>query len=118
MNIKGINGREMYETWYKMDQLLKSGLDISKLLTHELPSDEYEKAFEIMESGYTQLQLGFRGELLKSSLKAFPELHPPPFKQALPQTKILLESAQDVFGIPEIVLYPKLFTVALTVQEL
>ena len=51
LNIKGIYGREMYETWYKMDQLLKSGLDISKLLTHELPSDEYEKAFEIMESG-------------------------------------------------------------------
>ena len=41
----------MYETWYKMNQLLKSGLDISTILTHEFPVDQYEQAFEIMETG-------------------------------------------------------------------
>ena len=51
LNVKGIYGREMYETWYKMNQLLKSGLDISTILTHEFPVDQYEKAFEIMETG-------------------------------------------------------------------
>ena len=51
LNVKGIYGREMYETWYKMNQLLKSGLDISTILTHEFPVDQYEQAFEIMETG-------------------------------------------------------------------
>ena len=41
----------MYETWYKMEQMLRSGLDISKVLTHKLSVDEYEKAFNIMEAG-------------------------------------------------------------------
>ena len=41
----------MYETWYKMSQMLQSGLDISKILTHELPVDDFQKAFDIMESG-------------------------------------------------------------------
>ena len=51
LHIKGIYGREMYETWYKMTQMLQSGLDISKILTHELPVDDFQKAFDIMESG-------------------------------------------------------------------
>ena len=51
LEIKGIYGREMYETWYKMVQLLKSGLDISKILTHKLPIDDFEQAFNIIESG-------------------------------------------------------------------
>ncbi len=51
LEIKGIYGREMYETWYKMVQLLKSGLDISKILTHTLPIDNFEEAFNIIESG-------------------------------------------------------------------
>ena len=41
----------MYETWYKMTQMLRSGLDISKVLTHTLPVDDFQEAFEIMESG-------------------------------------------------------------------
>ena len=51
LKIKGIYGREMYETWYKMTQMIRSGLDISNVLTHKFPVDEYEKAFQIMESG-------------------------------------------------------------------
>ena len=51
LKVKGIYGREMYETWYKMEQMLRSGLDISKVLTHKLSVDEYEKAFNIMEAG-------------------------------------------------------------------
>ena len=51
LKVKGIYGREMYETWYKMEQMLRSGLDISKVLTHKLSVDQYEKAFNIMEEG-------------------------------------------------------------------
>ena len=51
LNIKGIYGREMYETWYKMTQMLRSGLDISDVLTHRLPVDDFQQAFEIMEKG-------------------------------------------------------------------
>ena len=50
LNIKGIYGREMYETWYKMTQMLKSGLNISKVLTHKLKIENYNEAFEIMAS--------------------------------------------------------------------
>lgn len=49
--VKGIYGREMYETWYKMISMLQSGLDISPIITHELPVQEFQKAFEIMQSG-------------------------------------------------------------------
>ena len=51
LHVKGVYGREMYETWYKMTQMLRSGLDISKVLTHTLPVDDFQEAFEIMESG-------------------------------------------------------------------
>lgn len=49
--IKGIYGREMYETWYKMVSMLQSGLDISKVITHHFPIDDFEKGFQIMKSG-------------------------------------------------------------------
>ncbi|MDP0562475.1 MAG: L-threonine 3-dehydrogenase [Candidatus Endonucleobacter sp. (ex Gigantidas childressi)] len=49
--IKGIYGREMYETWYKMVSMLQSGLDISPVITHSLPVVEFEKGFGIMGSG-------------------------------------------------------------------
>lgn len=49
--MKGIYGREMYETWYKMTTMLQSGLDISPAITHHFAADEYLKAFEIMRSG-------------------------------------------------------------------
>ena len=51
LKVKGIYGREMYETWYKMTQMLKSGLDISKVLTHKINIDDYEQAFNIIGSG-------------------------------------------------------------------
>tara|TARA_B100000686_G_scaffold153558_1_gene161001 strand:+ start:56156 stop:57178 length:1023 start_codon:yes stop_codon:yes gene_type:complete len=49
--VKGIYGREMYESWYKMTQMLRSGLDISKVLTHTIPIDNFQEGFDIMESG-------------------------------------------------------------------
>ena len=51
LKVKGIYGREMYETWYKMTQMLKSGLDISKVLTHKINIDDHEEAFNIIGSG-------------------------------------------------------------------
>ncbi len=49
--IKGIYGREMYETWYKMTTMIQSGLDITPLITHKFHYTEFEKGFEIMRSG-------------------------------------------------------------------
>ena len=51
LNVKGIYGREMYETWYKMTQMLRSGLDISPILTHQLSVNDFQEGFDIMESG-------------------------------------------------------------------
>lgn len=49
--IKGIYGREMFETWYKMAALIQSGLDLSPMITHVLPVDEFQRGFDIMRSG-------------------------------------------------------------------
>lgn len=49
--IKGIYGREMFETWYKMAAMLQSGLDLSPIITHRLPIADYREGFEIMNSG-------------------------------------------------------------------
>lgn len=51
LTIKGIYGREMYETWYKMTVMLQSGLDIKPVITHRLHYTEFEKGFAAMESG-------------------------------------------------------------------
>jgi threonine 3-dehydrogenase len=51
LTIKGIYGREMYETWYKMTVMLQSGVDISPVITHRFKYDEFEKGFEAMVSG-------------------------------------------------------------------
>jgi len=51
LTIKGIYGREMYETWYKMTVMLQSGLDISSIITHRFQYTEFEKGFEVMRSG-------------------------------------------------------------------
>jgi len=51
LTIKGIYGREMYETWYKMTVMLQSGLNIHPVITHRFHYSEYQKAFEIMMSG-------------------------------------------------------------------
>ncbi|MBA7584946.1 L-threonine 3-dehydrogenase [subsurface metagenome] len=49
LQIKGIYGREMFETWYKMEQMLISGLDLSPVITHRFPVDDYQKGFDVME---------------------------------------------------------------------
>jgi threonine 3-dehydrogenase len=49
--IKGIYGREMFETWYKMSSMLQSGLDIEPIITHHFDIGDYLPAFELMESG-------------------------------------------------------------------
>jgi threonine 3-dehydrogenase len=49
--LKGIYGREMFETWYKMASLLQSGLDVSPVLTHCFPAADFEKAFAAIKSG-------------------------------------------------------------------
>ena len=51
LRIKGIYGREIFETWYKMTALIKAGLDISPIITHRFRIDDYKEAFEIMASG-------------------------------------------------------------------
>ncbi len=51
LTIKGIYGREMYETWYKMTVMLQSGLDISPVITHRFPYTEFEQGFAAMISG-------------------------------------------------------------------
>ena len=51
LEIKGIYGREMFETWYKMQAMLQSGLDISPVLTHRFHYSDFQQAFDIMCSG-------------------------------------------------------------------
>jgi threonine 3-dehydrogenase len=49
--LKGIYGREMFETWYKMAAMLQSGLDVSGVITHRFPASDYGRAFETMGGG-------------------------------------------------------------------
>lgn len=66
LTIKGIYGREMYETWYKMTVMLESGLNIKPVITHRFAWNEYEKAFGVMKSGESgKVVLDWRG--LKSA---------------------------------------------------
>jgi len=51
LTVKGIYGREMYETWYKMSVMLQSGLDITPLITHRFHYTEFEQGFDVMSSG-------------------------------------------------------------------
>lgn len=51
IQIKGIYGREMFETWYKMVSLLQSGLDISPIITHQFSVDDFQQGFDVMCSG-------------------------------------------------------------------
>ncbi len=51
LTIKGIYGREMYETWYKMTAMIQSGLDISPVITHRFPYTDFKEAIELMKSG-------------------------------------------------------------------
>jgi threonine 3-dehydrogenase len=51
LTVKGIYGREMFETWHKMLAMLQSGLDVRKVITHRLAADDYQRGFETMKSG-------------------------------------------------------------------
>ena len=51
LTLKGIYGREMYETWYKMTVMLQSGLDISPVITHRFAYRDFEEAFAVARSG-------------------------------------------------------------------
>lgn len=51
LTIKGIYGREMYETWYKMTSMIQSGLDISPVITHHFHYTDFQEAFDLMRSG-------------------------------------------------------------------
>ena len=49
--LKGIYGREMFETWYKMSSMLQSGLDVAPAITHRFPIGEFQQAFDVMRTG-------------------------------------------------------------------
>jgi len=51
LTLKGIYGREMYETWYQMEMMMLTGLDISGIITHRFAADDFQKAFDIIEAG-------------------------------------------------------------------
>lgn len=51
--IKGMYGREMYETWYKMAALIQSGLELEPVITHRFSVDDFQKGFDIMRSGHS-----------------------------------------------------------------
>jgi threonine 3-dehydrogenase len=52
LHLKGIYGREMFETWYKMTALVLGGMDITPVITHRLPVAEFQRGFELMGSGH------------------------------------------------------------------
>jgi len=51
LTLKGIYGRRMFETWYKMTTMLQTGLDVAPVITHEYAAEDHEAAFEVMRSG-------------------------------------------------------------------
>jgi len=51
LQLKGIYGREMFETWYKMTQLIRGGLDVNSVISHTFPAEDFEKAFSVIASG-------------------------------------------------------------------
>ena len=51
LTIRGIYGREMYETWYLMQSMLQTGLDITPVITHRFHYTQFEEAFDVMRSG-------------------------------------------------------------------
>jgi threonine 3-dehydrogenase len=51
LNIKGIYGRQMFETWYKMTVMIQTGLDLRPVITHKFDHKDFEDGFELMSSG-------------------------------------------------------------------
>jgi threonine 3-dehydrogenase len=53
LTLRGVYGRQMYETWYMMTSMLQSGLDITPVITHRFPAERFEDAFAAMRTGDT-----------------------------------------------------------------
>ena len=51
LTMKGIYGREMWETWYQMEQMLITGIDLTPVITHRFAVDDFQRGFDVMESG-------------------------------------------------------------------
>ncbi|HED07493.1 MAG TPA: L-threonine 3-dehydrogenase, partial [Ignavibacteria bacterium] len=51
LNLRGIYGRRMFETWHKMQAMIQSGLDVSPLITHHFSYKDFEEGFQLMRSG-------------------------------------------------------------------
>src|SRR5690606_30721682 len=51
LTIQGIYGRQMFETWYKMSNLLQAGLDVTPVITHRFPMERFQEAFDVMRAG-------------------------------------------------------------------
>ena len=51
LHLKGIYGREMFETWYKMTALVQGGMDITPVITHRMSVDNFQEGFELMGAG-------------------------------------------------------------------
>ena len=51
LQLKGIYGREMFETWYKMTTMVQGGLNVAPVITHHFRAEQFEEAFAIMEEG-------------------------------------------------------------------
>ena len=51
LTVQGIYGRKMYETWYKMTQMVLTGFPLQKVLTHQIHIDDFQRGFELMEAG-------------------------------------------------------------------
>jgi threonine 3-dehydrogenase len=62
LTLRGVYGREMYETWYMMSVMLQSGLDITPVITHRFPADRFEDAFAAIRTGETGKVLMYWGE--------------------------------------------------------
>ena len=63
LTLKGIYGREMFETWYKMSSMLQSGLNIEPIITHHFDIDDFQPAFDLMESGQSgKVILNWKGK--------------------------------------------------------
>src|SRR3546814_5181514 len=66
LTLQGIYGRRMYETWYKMTQMVLTGFPLQKVLTHQIHIDDFQKGFDLMDAGTCGKEIG-RAHVLNSS---------------------------------------------------
>ena len=76
LTIKGIYGREMFETWYKMTVMIQSGLDLTPIITHRLPYQEFERGFQAMLQGNPARSCSTGSE--RSAARTVTQLRAPP----------------------------------------